>query len=682
MVNRSSVMNIKPLSFVILAGIAVLSFLTSCVGVGAAAPMTYYVDSVAGSNEQSGHSPKEAWADFTPVNGKTLKAGERLLIKRGSVINQELQVGARGTAEAWVEIGAYGEGSRPSIRRNWDIHERCAYIKNPDYLRVSGLMVSYAGQGFVVRFTRPRHGNLLVEDCVAHHIEGIYREMGNLSGIPSWKDFKAPTGSIPRSGGIMVNGRSHDVTVRNCDIFQTSWGFVVSGGERVILDAVNVHDCYVFNTSCHPSLQGVTSSVMENCVFDASGYHAFAGTMGIMLGGPQNLTIQNCTFKNQPDSDSHDQGGLDFEATGDGALIDHCTFENNAGPGIEVLGLTRPQPINVEIRNSRFIKNSSETHKFPTEIYVFGHPDVRDPKIECSTGVIHNNGYVLNPGVQFFQNCSTEELTDWKLWGNTEYSTVEAIKKAMPRNDPPEVDTGENICTVNPVVQLNGSVSDDGKPESKKTAVQWDVLEGPGSVQFSDASAAKTTATFSKPGEYMLRLKGHDGELWVSDLLYVAVLEPNTTLVKGWEFNENPNKEGWTEESLGETGWEIKDCGVAEPVKYVGGGYYIVVAKDTSGARLVSPNGLGLAAGKGQFLEIRMQNHTSAKQMKLRFSPANGVPFDVVPNDKQMRVYRVDLSKVDGWKGTIDQLRLEVGAGEEVTGTMRVDYVRLLGGEN
>ena len=149
-------------------------------------PMTYYVDGVSGSNRNSGHSPEEAWADFSPINGKTLKAGERLLIRRGSVINQELQVSAKGTKDAWVEIGAYGEGTRPSIRRNWDIRERCAYIKNPDYLRVSGLMFSYAGKGFVVRFTEPGHGNLLIEDCVAHHIERIYRERGNRSGIPSW----------------------------------------------------------------------------------------------------------------------------------------------------------------------------------------------------------------------------------------------------------------------------------------------------------------------------------------------------------------------------------------------------------------------------------------------------------------------------------------------------------------
>ncbi len=529
-----------------------------------------------------------------------------------------------------------------------------------------------------MRFTEPGHGNLLIEDCVAHHIEGIYRERSNMSGIPSWKDYKAPTGSIPRSGGIMVNGPSHDVTIRNSDSFQTSWGFVVSGGERLTLDAVNVHDCYVFNTSCHPSLIGVRNSVMQNCVFDASGYHAFAGTMGIMLGGPQNLTIQNCTFRNQPDSDSHDQGGLDFEAGGDGALIDRCTFENNTGPGIEVLGLTNPQPINVEIRNSRFIKNCSEIHKFPTEIYVFGHPNVRDPKIECSTGVIHNNGYVLKPGVLFFQNKSTKELTDWNLWDNTEYQTVEALKKAMPWNEPPVVDAGNDISTVNPVVMLNGNIFDDSNPKSNKLNVKWEVLEGAGPVQFSDASDAKTTATFSKPGEYMLRLKASDGELWTSDILYVAVLETNTTLIKGWEFNGTLIKEGWTEADLGETGWVIEDYGEAKPVKYVAGGYYIVVVKDAREAALVLPDGVGAFSEKEPILEVKMQNHTNATQMQVGVGASKSLSFDVVPNDKQMHVYRIDLSGISRLKLTEESIRLNVGSGESVTGTMRIDYIRLL----
>lgn len=78
-----------------------------------------------------------------------------------------------------------------------------------------------------------------------------------------------------------------------------------------------------------------------------------------------------------------------------------------------------------------------------------------------------------------------------------------------------------------------------------------------------------------------------------------------------------------------------------------------------------------------------MQNHSSAKQMKFSFSAGGdagwkSVTFDVVPQDKQVRVYRIALNKIVDWKGTIDQIRLEPGAGEIVTGTMRVDYIRLL----
>lgn len=662
----------------VFAGLLAFVMTGACSAMSRAASMAYYVDSEAGSNENSGRSSKQAWADFTPINGKTLQAGEKLLIKRGSVINQELKVGAQGTAEAWVEIGAYGEGARPIIRRNWEITEQCGRIENPDYLRVSGLSFSYAGKGLEVHYSEPGHGHLLIEDCVAHHIEGIYREWKNLSGIPEWKDFRPLGDKEAASAGIAVTGPGADVTVRNCDLFQISWGYWIGGGTRVTLDAVNVHDCYILNTSPHPAFLDTFDSVIENCVFDAPGYHAHAGTMGVMLGDPRNLTIRNCTYRNQPDTESPDRGGIDFEAFGDGAVVEGCTFENNSGPGIEVLGLNRPQTTNVEIRNSRFINNSSSTHKFPTQIYVFGHKDCRDPKIECSTGTIHNNGYVLSPGVQFFLNESTEELTDWKLWNNTEYKTVEALKEAMPFNDPPVVNAGEDILTADSVVQLNGMVSDDGKPGAEKLKVSWEVLEGAGPVRFSNASKAKTRATFSAPGEYMLRLVGHDGELWVSDILYVTVLAPKASLVKDWSFNENLNKEGWTEEGLGDTAWDIKDWGKAQPVKYVGGGYYIVVVEDTAEAKLRSPNGLNLATGNDQFVEIRMRNHTNAKQMRIAFGNGKSATFDVVPNDKQLRIYRVDLSEADGWKGTVDQLCLEIGAGEKVTGSLRIDTIRLL----
>ena len=82
---------------------------------------TYYVDSVAGRNSNVGSSPSAAWQDFSNLNGQTLNAGDRLLIKRGSVINQELRLRARGKVARWVEIGADGDWARPTIRRNCDI---------------------------------------------------------------------------------------------------------------------------------------------------------------------------------------------------------------------------------------------------------------------------------------------------------------------------------------------------------------------------------------------------------------------------------------------------------------------------------------------------------------------------------------------------------------------------------
>ena len=153
---------------------------------------TYYIDSAAGSNAHAGTSPDAPWKDFTNVNGRVLGPGERLLLRRGSVFNQELNVSARGAEDNWAEIGAYGAGARPIIRRNWDIDDRCALVRNPDFLRIRSLVVCHAGKGLIVTYTEPGHRGLVIEDCIAHHIEGLYRF--NAHGIPEWRDRQGAAG--------------------------------------------------------------------------------------------------------------------------------------------------------------------------------------------------------------------------------------------------------------------------------------------------------------------------------------------------------------------------------------------------------------------------------------------------------------------------------------------------------
>ena len=649
---------------------------------------TYYIDSASGKNANSGTSEESPWQDFTNINGKTLKAGERLLIKRGSVINQELNVSAHGTADNWVEIGDYGSGPRPLIRRNWDIADRCALIRDPDYLHVHSLAVSCAAKGLVIFYSQPGHAGLLVDDCIAYHIEGLYRP--NSHGIPEWRDRSGPTGdALNASAGIAVTGaRGREIAIRDCEMFHTSWGYFVTG-EEITLDRIYCHHCYAHNTCPHPAVVRVKNSVMQNCVLDASGGHAFAGTMGIMLVDPQDFTVRHCIFRNMPDSKSHDEGGIDFEARGDHCLIDACTFENNAGAAIEVLGLSSPQPKNVEIRNSRFIKNNWANKLGPGEIYIWGKRQPPDPKVCCSTGSIHNNGYVLLPNVKFFVN-EAPALTQWSLQDNVEYATTEELDQAMPLNNPPSVDAGGAIHCDQPDVQLRGTVSDDGRPGNIQLKTRWEILEGPATVAFANEAATTTAANFGAQGDYLLRLVGDDGQLWTSDLVAVHVLPPGATVAQAWEFNRQLDKEGWTEADLGTHEWKNSDArwpSTAQPVMYVSGGYYIVAIEESAKAHLLSPDNLHVDANRNQTIRIRFQNHTPATQMRFAFTTdddpnwnqAKSKSFAVVANDNGPREYTVDMSSVADWKGSLKQLRLDLTAdGKANTGTCRIDYIWIL----
>ncbi len=647
----------------------------------AATATTYYVDSAAGNNANPGTSPATPWRDFTNINGRTLGPGERLLIKRGSVINQELVLSAEGTPEAWAEIGAYGSGPRPAIRRNWHIADRCALVRNPSFLRIRSLRLSHAAQGLVVNYSKTGHRGLLIEDCIAHHIEGLYRF--NSHGIPEWRGHRGPEGGgLNSSAGIAIVGAAaEDLVVRDCEMFQCSWGFFVKG-DGVIVDRVYCHDNFAYNTSPHPAMVAVRRSYLQNSIFDASGYHASAGTMGIMLVDTQGFIIRNCLFQNQPDSGSHDQGGIDFENRGNGCLIDRCTFRNNAGAAIEVLGLKAPQTRNIEIANSRFFRNNTAIKLGPAEIYIWGKS--KDPMVCCSTGVVHGNGYVLHPGVEFFVN-EAPKTTRWTLHDNTEYASPEALDQAMPFNNPPAVAAGPDIWTDQPTVPLAGTVADDGRSGQPLT-IAWEVLDGPGPVAFADPAAATTSATFAVPGDYLLRLVADDGELWLSDLLHVHLLPPGTTVAKAWSFNTNLDKEGWTEANLGTKTLEWPDqqwASVSHPVKYVAGGHYLVAIEETVDAHLLSPAAVGLDLDRNRTLRIRFQNHTPATHMRLRFTTetnpawddARAHTFTVVANDNAPREYTLDMAAVPGWNGKLDQLRLDLATGTPLTGTCRIDYL-------
>ncbi|HET9713325.1 MAG TPA: discoidin domain-containing protein, partial [Pyrinomonadaceae bacterium] len=97
----------------------------------------------------------------------------------------------------------------------------------------------------------------------------------------------------------------------------------------------------------------------------------------------------------------------------------------------------------------------------------------------------------------------------------------------IPQNFAPTVNAGadQNVSLPNSA-SLNGSVNDDGLPAGSTLTTTWSKVSGPGDVTFGNASVTVTTASFSAPGAYVLRLTASDSELTTSAELTIVVIDP------------------------------------------------------------------------------------------------------------------------------------------------------------
>jgi hypothetical protein len=108
------------------------------------------------------------------------------------------------------------------------------------------------------------------------------------------------------------------------------------------------------------------------------------------------------------------------------------------------------------------------------------------------------------------------------------------LEYAVPNQQRPQVDAGADATVSIPdTVALDGTVTDDGLPNPPgAVTTTWSKVSGPGTVTFGDASAVDTTAAFSDPGSYVLRLTADDGELSANDTLTVTAVGAGNQIVE------------------------------------------------------------------------------------------------------------------------------------------------------
>jgi hypothetical protein len=96
-------------------------------------------------------------------------------------------------------------------------------------------------------------------------------------------------------------------------------------------------------------------------------------------------------------------------------------------------------------------------------------------------------------------------------------------------NLPPIVSAGTDATITLPAtLVVAGTASDDGNPAPPALlTTTWSLASGPAAVTFAAPNALSTTATFSVPGVYAIRLSAFDGQVTTSDDVLVTVEAPS-----------------------------------------------------------------------------------------------------------------------------------------------------------
>ena len=145
---------------------------------------TYYIDATNGNDLLNGKTEANAWKTFNNINKTTLFAGTKILLKKGCVWNQRLEIKGAGTVSNWITVGSYGTSAdRPKISLTnhpddigiliCDLDRTSGMVRqqNISYIEIKGLEISNTRLGIYYRaITSTINTGFRVKDVIFNNI--------------------------------------------------------------------------------------------------------------------------------------------------------------------------------------------------------------------------------------------------------------------------------------------------------------------------------------------------------------------------------------------------------------------------------------------------------------------------------------------------------------------------------
>lgn len=286
------IFKLNPIRIIAIMILAVL--MLSCASFSYCYAATYYVDAQNGSDSNSGTSPDNAWRTIQKINNSILLPGDIVLLKRGCVWQESLQIYHPGDIDNPISFGAYGAGEKPVFDGAGSIYFPLL-ISTTHHILVNDLTVRNGIFPVLINNShRITVDNLTVHDNAG---QGIY--------------------ILAQEGG-----KCEYNAVKNCTVFNTAALDQYNMGSGILIYGEEskhhlIENNIVYNSS-HEGIvifQGSDNRIANNEVHHSVG-------SGIRVAGrsaSNNLIEDNISHENAQNND--DRYGIDLIIAGDNNTV-------------------------------------------------------------------------------------------------------------------------------------------------------------------------------------------------------------------------------------------------------------------------------------------------------------------------------------------------------------------------
>jgi parallel beta-helix repeat protein len=342
----------------------------------------YYVNSLSGSDSNSGTSESSSWKTLAKVNSFTFKPGDQILFKRGGVWREQLKVPSSGSSSNPIVFGAYGSGNNPVIdgadiissmtSAGSNIWQKTGVTTQPNLMYLNGTVGS------------PKTS---LGACTSEG-DWYYNSVTDILYVYSNTN---PSGNVElgQRKRVIDLGSRHYIIISNLTIQHSN--------------ELNNPSFGIDNTSGGISATTANSLTIIGCTIQKNGIH------GLYIGNSSDIIIKNSTFlRNGESHNTGDNVRIYATTTGTGNIIFADNISSYCGSdGVRILGSTKANHItNIDIYGNTFNNNIA------TGLYV-----QKSDSVAIYNNTFDSNGDEIDAGEDYSIGISSVDNLD--VYNNT-----------------------------------------------------------------------------------------------------------------------------------------------------------------------------------------------------------------------------------------------------------------------